>query len=107
MLAPMRPRPIIPSCITDSFQPPIDRFFDVARLKSSAQRIPSHPIAPNQSVRRAVMVERWLGLTLELGDDPLRQHLAQLDAPLVERVDVPDDALGEHAVLVEGHEFSE
>lgn len=31
------------------------------------------------------------------------QLLAQLDAPLVERVDVPDDALREDLVLVEGY----
>ena len=53
------------------------------------------------------MAERGLRLALELGDDALGQHLAQLDAPLVERVDVPDDALGEHAVLVERDELAE
>src|SRR5439155_8364481 len=51
--------------------------------------------------------ERGLRLAFELGDDALGQHLAQLDAPLVERVDVPDDALGKHAVLVERNERSE
>ncbi len=44
---------------------------------------------------------------LEFRDDALGQHLAQLDAPLVERVDVPDDALGEDAVLVERDELAE
>ena len=44
---------------------------------------------------------------LELGDDRLRQHLAQLHAPLVERVDVPDRALREDAVLVERDEAAE
>ena len=33
--------------------------------------------------------------------------LAQLDAPLVERVDVPDRALREDGVLVEGDELAE
>src|SRR5438034_11759049 len=53
------------------------------------------------------MAERGLRLALELRNDPLGQHLAQLDSPLIERVDVPDDALGEHAVLVERDELSE
>src|SRR5437667_11799849 len=53
------------------------------------------------------MAERGLRLALELRNDPLGEHLAQLDAPLIERVDVPDDALGEHAVLVERDELSE
>ena len=49
----------------------------------------------------------WGSSGLELGHDPLRQHLAQLDAPLVERVDAPDRALGEHLVLVQGDERAE
>ena len=44
---------------------------------------------------------------LQLGDDPLRQHLAQLDAPLVERVDVPDRALREDAVLVQRDQLAQ
>jgi len=43
----------------------------------------------------------------ELGDDRSGQLLAELDAPLVERVDVPDDALDEDLVLVERDEPSE
>src|SRR3954470_612559 len=58
-------------------------------------------------LRRAVMSESGLRLRLELRDDPLGQHLAQLDSPLIERVDIPDDTLGEDAVLVEGHELPE
>ena len=53
------------------------------------------------------MVECGLRLALELRDDALGQHLAQLDSPLIERVDVPNDALSEHAVLVERDELSE
>src|SRR5438093_863300 len=53
------------------------------------------------------MAERGLRLALELRNDPLGEHLAQLDPPLIERVDVPDDALGEHAVLIERDQLSE
>src|SRR5207253_4879634 len=35
------------------------------------------------------------------------QHLAQLHAPLIEGVDVPDGALREDAVLIECHERAE
>jgi len=36
-----------------------------------------------------------------------RQLLAELDTPLIERVDVPDDALHEHLVLVERDELTQ
>ena len=44
---------------------------------------------------------------VELGDDPLRERLPELDAPLVEGVDAPDRALREDAVLVERDERAE
>ena len=40
-------------------------------------------------------------------DDVQRQYLAELNTPLVERVDVPDGALGKCTVLVEGDELAE
>lgn len=43
-------------------------------------------------------------LGLELLLDLLGQDLSELDAPLVEAVDVPDDALGEDHVLVVGYQ---
>ena len=46
-------------------------------------------------------------LALEFRDDALGQHLAQLDTPLIERVDVPDGALGEDTLLVEGDQLAE
>src|SRR5882672_3935341 len=101
MLAPMRPSPIIPSCTADSFEAPI------ARRVQLSPRIPQLPVATDHVVGRAVMAERGLPLALELRDDALGQHLAQLDSPLIERVDVPDGALGKHAVLVERDELSQ
>src|SRR6266849_2466280 len=52
------------------------------------------------------MPERGLWLALEFRDDALSQYFAQLNTPLVERVDVPDDALGEDVVLVESDELA-
>ena len=43
-------------------------------------------IATDQGVGRAVVAERRLRGALELRHDALGQHLAQLDAPLVERI---------------------
>ena len=43
----------------------------------------------------------------QFAEDLLGEDFAQLHAPLVEGVDVPDDALGEDAVLVEGDELAE
>ena len=56
-------------------------------------------------IRRAVMPQRGFRRALELRDDALREDLAQLDAPLVERVNLPDGPLGEDRVLVQGDEL--
>src|SRR5664279_1306262 len=64
-------------------------------------------IAPDQRIGGAVMGELRIRPALELGNATLRKHLAELDAPLVERVDVPDDALHEDAVLVERDQRTE
>ena len=50
------------------------------------------------------MAQVWFSGAAQFGGDAFGQHLAQLHAPLVERVDVPDHALGEHAVLVQRHQ---
>src|SRR6476661_107564 len=60
------------------------------------------PVAANQRVGRAVVVQLRLLGGLQLGDDLDGQDLAQLDPPLVKGVDPPDRSLGEDAVLVEG-----
>src|SRR5690606_32509878 len=65
------------------------------------------PVPPDQRVRRGVVPELGFGLGRELRRDPGRELLAELDAPLVERVDVPDRALREHLVLVERDQSSE
>ncbi len=67
----------------------------------------SAPVAADQRVRGGVVLELRLGLALELGDDRLGQRLAELDAPLVEGVDVPDRALSEDAVLIQRHQRPE
>ena len=64
-------------------------------------------IAPDQRIGRAVVLELGLRRALELGDDALGERLAQLHAPLVERIDLPDRALGEDAVLVERDQLAE
>src|SRR5262245_47113812 len=53
------------------------------------------------------MAELRLGRALKFWDNVLRQHLAELDTPLVKRVNIPDDALSEDGVLVERHERAE
>ena len=52
------------------------------------------------------MVEFGHCLVFQFRDDALCQHLAKLDPPLVERVDIPDRALGEDRVLVEGDQLA-
>ena len=53
------------------------------------------------------MGERGLGRGFQLRDDALRQRLTELDAPLIEGVDIPDHPLGEHAVLVQRDQLAE
>ena len=57
-------------------------------------------VATDQGIRRTVVPELGLILALELRDDFLGENLAELDTPLVKRVDVPDRALCKHAVFV-------
>src|SRR5262245_29971325 len=52
------------------------------------------------------MCELTCVFRVELGHDAQREHLAELDAPLIEAVDVPDRALREHAVFIQGDEGS-
>src|SRR5262249_15916220 len=41
------------------------------------------------------------------GRDPVGQDFAELNAPLIEGIDVPDDALHKHAVFVESNDLAE
>ena len=47
------------------------------------------------------MIDCGLYRALQFRDNALRQNLAQLNAPLVERIEIPYDALGENVMLVE------
>src|SRR5262245_61241515 len=64
-------------------------------------------IPRNECVRRAVVGQFWLGLAFQLGRDAVGEDFAQFDSPLVERIDVPDRALHENAVLVKGDNLAE
>ena len=72
-------------------------------LRSRRERYPSHgkahlggsalsgrPVPTDQLVGRAVVLQVRVVGRLQLRDHPLRQLLAQFDAPLVERTDGPD-----------------
>src|SRR6185312_14083749 len=64
-------------------------------------------VAPNECIGRAIVLQRWLLGCLEFRDDLLGQDLAQLDAPLIKRIDLPDGSLRKDAVLVERHQLAE
>src|SRR6516225_4916012 len=100
MLAPIRPSPIMPSCIVV--------LLSRGRSKSKFSCRAFHfPITPDQIVRGAVVLELRSCRALQFGNDRLRQRLAQFDAPLIERVDVPNDALRVDAMLVERDELAQ
>ena len=48
-----------------------------------------------------------IGVALQLGDNALREGLAEFHAPLVEGIDPPDGSLGEDAVLVERDQLTQ
>src|SRR5580704_4783834 len=64
-------------------------------------------IISDQVVGGTVVTELWFFLALKFRDDALRQDLPQFDAPLIERVDVPNRALSENGVLVQRHQFAQ
>ena len=81
---------------------------DVHRLPGVAfRRSPVAAVAPDQRVGRTIVMQRGFVRRLQLGDDPARERLAKLHSPLIERVDRPYRALGEHAVLVERHQTAQ
>lgn len=59
------------------------------------------PVPPDQRVCRAVVLEVGFVLALKFGDDAVGEDFAQFDAPLIERVDVPDRPLRENFMFVE------
>src|SRR6516164_4739230 len=61
----------------------------------------------NQVVGRAVMCKLRLGSTLKFRNDALGKHFPQLDAPLVEWIDIPHGSLSEDAVLIQRHQLTE
>ena len=58
-------------------------------------------IAPDKRIRRAVMLECWLAYIFKFRDRSHCQHFSQLNAPLVERIDIPNRPLGENIVFIE------
>jgi len=65
------------------------------------------PISKYQRIGGAVVVERRPDGARKLRGGTLSEDFAQLDPPLVKRVNIPDDALGEHTVLVQRHESTQ
>src|SRR5271170_3602434 len=61
------------------------------------------PVISDQVVGGTVVSKLRFFLALKFGDDALRQDFSQFDAPLVERVDVPDRALSKGGMLVKRH----
>src|SRR6185312_13478183 len=81
--------------------PPKDIALGPLRLRP---RPPQFAQVRDQPRRRAVERARARGLVGDDRREAQRELLAELHPPLVERVDVPDRALGEHLVLVESDE---
>ena len=52
------------------------------------------------------MRKLWITGALEFGNDTVSQYFAEFDAPLVERVDIPDGALYKDLVFVHRYELA-
>src|ERR1700739_452038 len=72
----------------------------------SAGTAPFGAVSPDQRIGRTVRLWRGRGVAGDHRKQRLGLCLAQLHTPLVERVDSPDRALGEHLMLVEGDQLA-
>src|SRR3984885_2557401 len=64
-------------------------------------------VAADKVVGGSIMLQPRIIRSLNLGNDVLGEHLAQLDAPLIEGIDLPDGALGEYRVLIERDQLAQ
>src|SRR5213079_2311428 len=97
MLPPILPRPMRPSCMSVHLP---------SGCGCSGGAAAQRAVRADQGLRRGVEAGD-LGAFGEGGLHALGEDLAELDAPLVEGVDVPDGALDEDLLLVEGDELAE
>ena len=63
-------------------------------------------IVVNQPIGRTVVADDFFR-AVQLGQNCRRELLAKFHAPLIERINIPDDALGKDLVLVERHQASQ
>src|ERR1700758_3362616 len=64
-------------------------------------------VSTDQVVCGTIMREGRLSLAFYFGDDTLSQNFAELNPPLVERIDLPDRTLGKDGMFVQSDEFTE
>src|SRR5689334_20201598 len=64
-------------------------------------------IPPDQVAGGVVVPQGRLVLLLQLGDDAFGEDFAELNTPLIEGADIPNDALGEDIVLIERDQLAE
>src|SRR5262249_11169429 len=79
----------------------------VDRSRESSCGLLVLPVSPDQICRRAVVLQRPLFLRFELRNDLLREHLAEFNAPLIERIDSPNHALYENRMFIKRDQFPE
>ena len=64
-------------------------------------------VTADQSIGRAVVLELSFSAGFQFRDDAFCERFTELDASLIERINVINDALGKSAVFVQRNKFSQ
>src|SRR5258708_19885137 len=86
-----------------SFPPPPS----TEERKRYKRSLPKPAIAANECVSRAIVSEPGFTGTLKLRNNAISQYLPQFNAPLIERIDMPDGALNKDLVLVKSDQLTQ
>src|SRR5579883_778233 len=90
-----------------SRRPSPERYRALPSPGGRGQYLSELSVTPDQVIGGAIVSERWIRCALEFRHNSLGKDFTELNAPLIERIDVPDDALSEHQVFIESDQFAQ
>src|ERR1700727_1126774 len=111
MLAPILPRPTIPSCIDRSSSNSLlmrsTSRWCLTPMTAQIEELLVFSVPLDQACRGSIMCQCRLCRALQFANNTLRQHLAQLNAPLIKRVDTPDRSLSKYRMFIESDQLTQ